>query len=95
MENLKKIVNEIGEPFERYYNQKCSYDRALEDAACVLTEHLKKRPVVGYIRSNTLQENCFKIYQQIKASLKQQQDENVSTEQIGMLLNELMLSTPN
>ena len=51
---MKLVANEIFGIFEKYKDGKCSYDRALEDVSKVIETHADNKPIVGYVKSNTI-----------------------------------------
>jgi hypothetical protein len=63
---MKEIANEIFSAFERYKAGQCSYDRALEDAGKLIKNYSEERPIIGYIKSNTLKKILGEILQNKK-----------------------------
>lgn len=54
LESGKLIANELFEYFNRYSNGECTRDKALEDISFKIHQWAGKRPIVGYVQSNSI-----------------------------------------
>lgn len=67
---MKTIANEIFGIFEKFKEGKCTYDKALEDASKIMSDHSDKRPIIGYIKSGTLRDTLHEIVKNRKQNLE-------------------------
>lgn len=51
---MKHTANEIFGIFEKFKRGECTYDRALEDVSKIIDKYSDNRPIVGYVKTNTL-----------------------------------------
>lgn len=72
LEENKLVANEIFDAFIRYNSGKCSYDRALEDAARVIEKCFDEKPIIGYIKTGTIK----KVLQEVNSCKKVNPDKS-------------------